>query len=103
MQLRVSTKLRMLSHDEILSEGDSYMFFDKNASPGQLMRSLAHRLRSDSLLRNSIFIMGSTVATSAIGYLYWVVAAHMYSAHDIGLASAFISVMTLTSIFVSLG
>ncbi|MBA2286263.1 MAG: polysaccharide biosynthesis C-terminal domain-containing protein [Ktedonobacteraceae bacterium] len=41
--------------------------------------------------------MGSTVLTSVIGYLYWVVAVHLYSAHDIGLVSAIISVTTLTS------
>jgi O-antigen/teichoic acid export membrane protein len=47
--------------------------------------------------------MTSTVATALIGYLYWVVAAHIYSAHDVGLASALISVMTLTSTFADLG
>ena len=72
-------------------------------SPWLLIRSLIHRLKSNSLLRNSIFIMGSTVITSAIGYIYWVVAARIYPAHDIGQASAFISAMTLTSIFANLG
>ncbi|GAC1683054.1 MAG: hypothetical protein PVS3B3_03540 [Ktedonobacteraceae bacterium] len=61
------------------------------------------KLRSDSLLRNSMFIMGSTVVTSIVGYLYWVLAAHIYSAYDVGLASAFISAMSLTSTFASLG
>ncbi len=81
------------------------MVFNKQVSlsPWLLTRSLADRLRNDSLLRNSVFMMSSTVVTSAIGYLYWVVAARIYSAHDIGLASAFISAMTLTSTFASLG
>ena len=79
------------------------VFFDKQASPWLLMHSLARRLRSDSLLRNSIYLMGSTVATSAIGYLYWVVAAHIYTVHDVGLASAFIAAMTLTSTFANMG
>ena len=81
------------------------MFIDKQARPSPWLpiQSLAQRLRSDSLLRNSIYIMGSTVATSAIGYLYWVVAAHIYSVYDVGLASAFISAMTLTSTFANLG
>ncbi len=68
-----------------------------------LLHALVHRLKNDSLLRNSIFIMASTIVTSGIGYLYWVLAARMYSAHDIGLASAFISAMTLTSIFANMG
>src|SRR5947209_13850301 len=81
------------------------MFIDKQASPSPWLpiQSLSQRLRSDSLLRNSIYIMGSTVATSAIGYLYWVVAAHIYSVYEVGLASAFISAMTLTSTFANLG
>ena len=82
---------------------ESLVFFGKQASLWSLVHSVIHRLRSDSLLRNSIFIMGTTVITSAIGYLYWVVAAHVYSAHDIGLASAFISIMTLTSTFANVG
>ncbi|MEO6887926.1 MAG: lipopolysaccharide biosynthesis protein [Ktedonobacteraceae bacterium] len=62
-----------------------------------LLSSRAKRLHNDSLLRNSIYVMGSTVVTSVIGYLYWVVAVHLYSAHDIGLVSAIISVTTLIS------
>src|SRR6266849_6569428 len=81
------------------------MIFDKQAmpNPGLLARSLVRRLRSDSLLRNSIYIMATGVATSAFGYIYWIVAAHIYSAYDVGLASALISVMTLTSALSNLG
>jgi len=68
-----------------------------------LIRSLTFRLRNDSLLRNSIYIMGSTIATSATGYLYWIIAAHIYSTKDVGLASAFIAAMTITSTFANLG
>jgi len=68
-----------------------------------LVRSLAHRLRRDSLLRNSILIMGTGAATSAFGYLYWILAAHTYSTYDIGLGSALISVMSLASILANLG
>jgi O-antigen/teichoic acid export membrane protein len=38
-----------------------------------------------------------------LGYLYWMVAAHTYAAHDIGLAAALISTMTLASILSSQG
>ena len=94
------------------------MIFDKQAmpNPGLLARSLLRRLchpfaalragseRSEgSLLRNSIYIMATGVATSAFGYIYWIVAAHIYSAYDVGLASALISVMTLTSALSNLG
>jgi O-antigen/teichoic acid export membrane protein len=81
------------------------MIFDKqsSSSPYQLMHSLVDWLRGDSLLRNSIYIMSSTIITAVIGYLYWVVATHIYSTYDIGLSSALISVMTLSSLLAELG
>ena len=100
----MATKLRMQLQDEVL--GEHYPAV-KEKKGGQglwlVLHLLFRRVQSDSLLRNSIFIMGSTVVTSAVGYLYWVLAAHMYSAYNIGLASAFISAMSLTSTFASLG
>ncbi|MBV9688718.1 MAG: hypothetical protein JO202_03300 [Ktedonobacteraceae bacterium] len=68
-----------------------------------LLHALVRRIRNDSLLRNSIYIMSTTVTTSAIGYLYWIVAAHIYSTQDVGLASAIIAVMMLTATFSNLG
>src|SRR5947209_1434546 len=56
----------------------------------------ANRLRSDSLVRNSIYIMAITVVTSGLGYIYWIVAAHLYSLQAVGLASAMISAMSIT-------
>jgi O-antigen/teichoic acid export membrane protein len=81
------------------------MIFDKQSSQHfwPLIRLLAQRIRSDSLLRNSTYIMGTTIATSAIGYLYWIVAAHIYSTQDVGLASAIIAVMMLTATLTNLG
>ena len=79
------------------------MVVSKHANPLVLIYSLVDRLRNDSLLRNSVFIMGSTVITSGIGYLYWIVAARIYSPRDIGLASAFISMMTLISTVTNIG
>lgn len=95
----------MPSHSDGENESQYTMIFDKQAmpNPGLLARSLVRRLRSDSLLRNSIYIMATGVATSAFGYIYWIVAAHIYSAYDVGLASALISVMTLTSALSNLG
>ncbi len=66
-------------------------------------RALPARARVDSLLRNSIFIMATTVLTSALGYIYWTVATHAYSKHDIGLMAALISAMTLASNISNLG
>lgn len=64
---------------------------------------LGNRLRVDSLLRNSVYVMASTALTAASGYLYWIIAAHMYPAHDVGLASALIGTMMLAATLANLG
>lgn len=71
--------------------------------PWRLMRLLLHRIRNDSLLRNSIFIMATNLVTTVFGYLFWIVAAHTYSEYDVGLGAALISVMTLASTLATLG
>jgi O-antigen/teichoic acid export membrane protein len=55
------------------------------------------------LLRNSGFLMGTTVATSALGYAYWLLAAHNYSSSEVGLAAGAISTFTLVGYVLSLG
>ena len=49
------------------------------------------RVRGDSLLRNSVFIMANTVVVSALGYVFWLVAAHLFSVQVNGLTSTIIS------------
>jgi O-antigen/teichoic acid export membrane protein len=61
------------------------------------------RVRNDSLLRNSMYIMATTLVTAAFGYLFWIIAAHTYSAASVGLAAALISAMTLASSVSGLG
>ena len=56
-----------------------------------------------SLLRNSGFLMGTTVATSALGYAYWLLAAHNYNSDNVGLAAGAISTFTLVGYVFSLG
>jgi len=80
---------------------DFHKLFNQN--PWFVIRSLVQRVHRDSLLRNGIFIMGTGAATAGFGYLYWVLAAHAYSAYDVGLASALISAMTLASTIANLG
>ncbi|HEY6794067.1 MAG TPA: hypothetical protein VI248_05240 [Kineosporiaceae bacterium] len=60
-------------------------------------------LRDHSLLRNSGFLLGTTVATSGLGYLYWGLAAHTYDPRAVGIASAFISLFGLTSFLGAMG
>ncbi|HEX9038840.1 MAG TPA: glycosyltransferase family 9 protein [Ktedonobacterales bacterium] len=67
------------------------------------LRSLLARLRTDSLLRNSVYIMATTALTAGTGYLFWIIAARMYPAENVGLASALIGVMMLAATLANLG
>jgi len=67
------------------------------------VRSLLYRARNDSLLRNSIYIMATNVVTALFGYIFWVVATHIYSTYAVGLGAALLSIMTLASTLATLG
>ncbi len=71
--------------------------------PWLMAHSLLQRLQNHSLLRNSVYIIGTGTATSVLGYFFWILAAHLYSANDVGLGSALISAISLSSILANLG
>ena len=71
-------------------------------SPRPLLRPL-HAVARRSLLRNSGFLMGTTVMTSALGYAYWLIAAHNWSSSTVGFAAGAISTFTLVGFVFSLG
>jgi O-antigen/teichoic acid export membrane protein len=60
-------------------------------------------VKRDSLARNSILIMASTVATSGLGYLFWMLAARELPPPVIGTATALISTGTVVSMVSNLG
>lgn len=66
-------------------------------------RRLLARLRDDSLLRNSLFIMLTTVVNSLFGYGFWVVAARLFPPSTVGLSAALISTATLISVLATMG
>ena len=67
------------------------------------LRRLIAEFRHNSLLRNSLYQMSAVVVTSVLGYAYWVIAARLYSAYDVGLGAALISAVTLASLVSNLG
>jgi O-antigen/teichoic acid export membrane protein len=69
---------------------------------GRLTGTL-RRARSDSLVRNSLYLMGSTVTTAGLGYIYWVVAAHIFTKQSIGLSSGVVSICMTISLLTYLG
>lgn len=51
--------------------------------------------QTDSLFRNSVFLIASTAIMSVLGFLFWLSVAHLYSPEQIGSASALIAATTL--------
>jgi len=71
-------------------------------SPRALLRPLQAAAQL-SLLRNSGFLVGTTLMTSALGYAYWLIAAHNWSSSTVGFAAGAISTFTLVGFVFSLG
>ena len=49
----------------------------------------------DPLLKNSIFIMLTSITSAGFGFIFWMLAAKLYPAEDVGIATALISSMAL--------
>jgi len=62
-----------------------------------------HHFMDDSLYRNSIYLMASTLVMAAFGFGFWMINARLFSAHDVGLGSTLISIINLISGFSILG
>ena len=60
-------------------------------------------LSGTSLARNSTHLMLAAGVNLALGYVYWVVAARLYTAHDVGVAAALIAAFSLAWVVSSLG
>ena len=64
---------------------------------------LVGRVRHDSLLRNSLFIMSTTVVNSFFGFMFWLLAARLFPVHVVGLTAALIAASTIVVLLASLG
>jgi O-antigen/teichoic acid export membrane protein len=62
-----------------------------------------HRARSDSLVRNSLYLMASTVVTAGLGYVFWAVAARAFTRQEVGIGSAVISLCGTVALLTYLG
>ena len=66
-------------------------------------RAYVQVARGDSLVRNSLYMMSSTVATAGLGYVFWVVAARVFTTAQVGIASAVISLCSTVALLTYLG
>jgi O-antigen/teichoic acid export membrane protein len=69
---------------------------------GRVRRGL-DRIAEDSLLRNGLYIMGTTAVTSLFGFGFWIIAARILPAAEVGRAAALVSAMLFVSVFTNLG
>lgn len=75
----------------------------KNWTAGNPFRKLWIHFCSDSLFRNSVYLMLSTGIMAGLGFFFWMMVARLYSAEQIGLATTMISVIALITSFSLLG
>jgi O-antigen/teichoic acid export membrane protein len=59
--------------------------------------------KNDSLYRNSIYLMMSTVILAVSGFFFWIIAARLFKTEQVGIATTLISVTTLIGSFALLG
>jgi O-antigen/teichoic acid export membrane protein len=61
------------------------------------------RVRRDSLVRNSLFIISTTIVNSFFGYIFWLLGARLFPAHVVGLNASLVAVSTIIVLLASLG
>jgi O-antigen/teichoic acid export membrane protein len=71
--------------------------------PERYLPGFLHRAGSDSLVRNSLYLMASTVVTAGLGYVFWVIAAHAFTRQEVGIGSAIISLCGTMALLTYLG
>ncbi len=59
------------------------------------IKSMFKRIRKDSLYRNSIYLMMSTIVLTGFGFFFWTINARLFTAEQVGIATTIISIMSL--------
>lgn len=65
--------------------------------------ALLARLRSDHMVRNSLYLIISSGLQAALGFGFWIVAARLFTAPDVGRASSLISATVVIAYLALLG
>src|SRR3989344_597179 len=68
-----------------------------------MLKKMFSQVMSDSLYRNSLYLMASTVVTASFGFIFWILNARLYTAEQIGIATTIISGTALIAQFSLLG
>lgn len=59
------------------------------------LNKLFKKIMSDSLYRNSVYLMMSTFVMSVSGFFFWIINARLFTTEQVGLATTIISMMSL--------
>lgn len=70
---------------------------------GRLSSLRPARRSGDSLFGNSTFLLVNTIVLAAFGFLFWSISAHVYTATQVGLATALIAALNLITSFALVG
>ena len=55
-------------------------------------------IRSNTQLKNSLYLLVGSLATAAFGFVFWIIAARLFDAPTVGVATVLISLSTLISL-----
>jgi O-antigen/teichoic acid export membrane protein len=80
-----------------------YILIAQLSVPVHRVRGFLFLATSDSLLRNSLYLMASTVVTAGLGYVFWAIAAHVFTSVEIGIGGAVISLCSTIALLTYLG
>jgi O-antigen/teichoic acid export membrane protein len=75
----------------------------KTAARKRPLAMLRAVLRSDHLVRNSLYLILSSGLQAAFGFAFWIIAARLFTTTDVGIASSLISAVTVISFIALLG
>lgn len=73
------------------------------AAPAGRVAKVWHFVRSDPMLRNSLYLILNSGVQAALGFVFWALTARVYSSADVGVASTLFSASTFISFFGLLG
>lgn len=65
--------------------------------------ALVSRLRTDHMVRNSLYLILSSGLQAALGFAFWIITARLFSTTDVGRASSLISATTVIAFLALLG
>ena len=66
-------------------------------------KNIISNIKSDGLLKNSIYLMASTAVMSFFGFFFWILASKLYTTEFVGISTTIISITSLITGFSLLG